>query len=354
MEKQPTDGILEEFRIEFLECWRRLPNKGFFFILLAAWLALFQFLGNSTLGYIHTTSLLRWMYNAYNPNIENPITDDGHGLLVPFIVAGLFWWKRKQLTALPLDAWWPSLIVVGCGLMLHLAGYALQEARISIVGLFTGIYGLTGLAWGLAWLRASFFPFVLFVFCVPFGSLAEPVTFPLRLLVSRLVELVSHYVLAIEVQRVGTQLFAPPDAANPGGQYQYEVAPACSGMRSLIATLAMALIYGVLCFPRWWKRAVLVVSAFPLAVFGNLIRMLTIIIAAEIGGQKAGNYVHDGGPGGILKLLPYIPAFFGLLLLGHWLGEAPVGRVLPPNEGAARGEPASATVSPAESEEVRA
>ena len=56
------------------------------------------------------------------------------------------------------------------------APQAVQEARISIMGLFTGIYGLMGLAWGLAWLRASFFPFVLFVFAVPFGSLAEPVT----------------------------------------------------------------------------------------------------------------------------------------------------------------------------------
>ena len=38
MDKQPTDGILEEFRIDFLRCWKRLPNKGFFFVLFLAWL----------------------------------------------------------------------------------------------------------------------------------------------------------------------------------------------------------------------------------------------------------------------------------------------------------------------------
>src|SRR5712691_11225308 len=112
MQNQPSDGILEEFRIEFLKCWQRLPNKGFFFVLLMAWLALFQYIGNSTLGYVLTSSLLRWMYNAYNPEVEHPIADDGHGLLVPFVVLALFWWKRKELMALPLNTWWPSLAVV--------------------------------------------------------------------------------------------------------------------------------------------------------------------------------------------------------------------------------------------------
>jgi len=57
MQTEPSNGVLEEFRIEFLNCWQRLPNKGFFLGLFAAWLALFRFLGKSTLGYIPTASL---------------------------------------------------------------------------------------------------------------------------------------------------------------------------------------------------------------------------------------------------------------------------------------------------------
>ena len=38
MEKQPANGILEDFRLELVDCWQRLPNKFFFFILLVAWL----------------------------------------------------------------------------------------------------------------------------------------------------------------------------------------------------------------------------------------------------------------------------------------------------------------------------
>ena len=52
--------------------------------------------------------------------------------------------------------------------------------------------------------------------------------------------------------------------------------------------------------------------------------MLSIIIAAEIWGQEGGSYVHEGGPFGVLSLLPYAAAFAGLLLLGHWLRERPV------------------------------
>ena len=105
MEKQPTDGILEEFRIR---CWDRLPNKGFFFVLLAAWLLLFHLVGNSTFGYVNTPSLLKWMYNAYNPTTEVPDVDDQFGMVVPFVVLGLFWWKREKLVDLPVKTWWPE------------------------------------------------------------------------------------------------------------------------------------------------------------------------------------------------------------------------------------------------------
>jgi exosortase len=317
MEKQPANGILEDFRIQFLDCWQRLPNKGLLFVLLAAWLALFQFLGNSTLGYISTPSLLSWMWAGYVSANDEGGRDDSHGKLIPFLVLALFWWKRKRLLALELQTWWPGLLMVALALVVHLLGYMVQQPRISIVALFLGIYGLMGLAWGPQWLRESFFPFVLFAFCVPLGWSAVSITFPLRLLVCRVVEVVSGYVLQIDILREGTRLF------NPTGHYQYEVAAACSGIRSLFATFAVAIVYAMLGFRSWWRRGVLIASAVPLAVLGNIVRMLSIVIAAEIWGQSAGDYVHEGGPFGILSLLPYVAAFVGLILLGRLLGEHP-------------------------------
>ena len=324
MANQPANGILEEFRIDFLECWQRLSNKAFFFVLLIAWLALFQFLGNSTLGYIPTPSLLRWMYLAYQPNADASGSDDSHGNIVPFIVLALLWYKRKQLLAHRLDLWWPGLLLVGLALALHVAGYMAQQPRISVVALFTGIYGLMGLAWGRAWLRDSFFPFFLFAFCVPLGWSAVSITFPLRLLVCRLVEWISGNILQIDIVRDGTALM------DPMRTYQYDVAPACSGIRSLFAIIAVSIIYAFLSFRTGWRRGLLIISAVPLAVFGNVVRMLTIIVAAEIWGQAGGEYVHEGGPYGIISLLPYAAAFGGLLLLGYLLREKPLKPFPPP------------------------
>jgi len=231
------------------------------------------------------------------------------------VVLVLFWLKRHELLSLELRFWWPGSVLVALGLVFHVLGYLVQQPRLSIIGLFTGLYGLTGLAWGSAWLRASAFPFLLFAFCIPLGVLVEPITFRLRLLVSQLVVLISHFVLAIDVERDGTILM---DSTR---HYQYEVAAACSGIRSLLATLGLAVILAFVSFRKPWKRLVVVASAIPLAIIGNLLRMVAIIIAAELGGQAWGDRVHEGGPLGIYSLLPYVPAFLGLLLLAHYLRE---------------------------------
>jgi len=311
-----------------MDCWRRLPNKAFFFSMLAAWLVLFQFLGSSILGYIHTPSLFLWMHEAYR-NFGTSANDDAHGNFIPFLVVGLFWWKRKELLASAFNIWWPGLLILIAGMVLHILGYVLQQPRISIVALFAGIYGLMGLAWGREWLQKSFFPFFLFVFSIPLGDQARFITVPLQLLVSWLVGVTAHGI-GIGVMQNGVQLI------DPSGTYQYEVAAACSGMRSLIAIFLLATAYGFFAFRSLWKRLFLMALALPFAVLGNLARMLLIVIAAEIGGQKWGNFIHDGNIFGLIPglgpylpafnpfgLIPYIPTIIGLLMIGHWMEKQP-------------------------------
>ena len=137
MNETPKNEASPGFWLDAVACWHRLPNKLFFFALLAAWLALFQFLGNSLLGYVHTHSLFAWLSEAYNS--PNPATDDGHGNLIPFVVVGLFWWKRKALLALPLRVWWPGILLVAFAALLHVAGYVVQQPRLSVLAMFTGL-----------------------------------------------------------------------------------------------------------------------------------------------------------------------------------------------------------------------
>ncbi len=276
--------------------------------MLAAWLALFQFLGSSILGYIHTPSLFSWMWEAYRSN-NNSANDDAHGRIIPFLVIGLFWWKRKELLASSFSIWWPGLLFMVVGMLLHILGYLLQQPRLSIIALLFGIYGLMGLAWGREWLRKSFFPFFLFVFLIPLGAQAQFITVPLQLLVSKLVGVAAH-VLGIGVVQDGVQLI------DPSGTYQYEVAAACSGMRSLIAIFLLTTCYGFVVFRTAKKRALMVVLAVPFAVLGNFLRLMFIIIAAEMGGQAWGNYIHESS---IFSLVPYLPAFIGVFWVGNWM-----------------------------------
>jgi exosortase len=315
MSENPKDEVSPGFWPDAAACWRLLPNKLFFFGLLAAWLALFQFLGNSILGYVHTSSLFAWLHEAYSS--PNPAADDGHGNLIPFLVIGLFWWKRKTLLELPLQVWWPGIFFLIAAAVLHILGYVVQQPRLSVVAMFVGIFGLMGMAWGRAWLKESFFPFWLFIFSVPLAALLLSFTFPLRLLVTWLVTVIAN-LLTIHVVRQGTILFGP------GGSYQYEVAAACSGMRSLVAIFLLATVYGFITFRSPGKRLLLMSLALPLSILGNLARMLCIIFAAEFGGQSVGNYVHESS---VFSMIPYIPAIGGLLLVGRWLEKKPTAEI---------------------------
>ena len=310
---------------ELSRFWRGMPDKPLFLALLGIWLILFHLLGNSTFGYVDTPSLYGWMNYAYGSS-----KDDELGYIIPLIVLGLCYWKRDELLAAPKRNWWPAMALVAFALVVHLLGYVIQQTRLSIVGFYLGVYALTGLVWGPAWLRASFFPCFLFAFAVPLGTMADFVTVPLRHIVSDMTGWICGTLLGVDIIQEGVQIF------DSGRRYAYEIAAACSGIRSLTVTLAFFAIYGFVAFRTPWKTAVIIGSAFPLAVAGNVFRLALIILAAEVveaakpgGGQAAGNFVHDNG---LLSLLPYVPAFVGVLILGRVIKED--DRLKPAAEGA--------------------
>jgi exosortase len=290
-----------------LDEWRQLSNKGFFFTLAIAWVALFIFLGNPTFNYLDSPSLFVWMFNIYT----FPLVDEQHGLLIPFVVLVLFWWRRRELLAQPPSLWWPAIGLIVLGLLSHTLGYVAQQPRLSVIGFLAGLYGLTGLAWGKHWLKASFFPFFLFVFCIPIAEFADPLTMPLRLLVSWIVAAISHLGLSPDLIREGTRLH---DAQNT---FDYEVAAACSGIRSLVALLALTTIYGFVNFKAPWKRAVMMLAAVPLAVLGNVVRLCLTIMVAEMFGQNAGSSVETN-----FGFITFAVAVGCIFLLASWLEKS--------------------------------
>jgi len=140
----------------------------------------------------------------------------------------------------------------------------------------------------------------------------EAVTWPLRLVATRLTTVISHTILGINVIQDGTMLI------NPSGTYRYEVAAACGGLRSLTVIAAFAVIYGYLTYQSLWRRLILVLAAAPLAVAANVVRLTMIILCAEAFGQKWGNFVHENW---LFSLIPYVVAFGGLFFLHSRMKE---------------------------------
>jgi exosortase len=302
----PAKTGLEEFREELPRVWAAIPDKGLFLGLLAAWLLVFHFLGNATYGYIDSASLFSWLKNAY----DAPGSDDAHGNLMPFVVLALFWWKREDLARVTPRAWWPGLFGLAGAMGLHVLGFAAQQPQVSVVAMFAGIYALMATVWGWRLAIAAFFPFVMFVFCVPLSGVAEPLTVPLRGVSADVAVFVSRDLLGIPILQVGVQL------VDPHGRYTYEVAAACSGMRSVITLLALTTAYGWVNFDAWWKRGFVISLAIPLALMGNVFRLVSIVIAAEAFGQEAGAFVHDW-----FGFVTFAMALGVLMLVGHWLSE---------------------------------
>jgi len=287
----------------------QLPHKWLFLVLLLAWFALFHYVGSGILGYGgHTTtaSIFEWLGQLYRFAPDESIEK-----FIPFVVLALMWWKRAELKELRKDVWWPGLVLILFALLLHVFGYMVQQQRVSLVAFFIGLYALTGLLWGPAWMKATFFPYFLFAFTMPFNNYADRITLPLRHLATSITVAISH-LIGINVIQQGTRIL------DPAGRFTYDVEVACSGLRSLTTMLALACIFAFVSFSQTWKRVLLIGLAIPLAVMGNSMRLMTIVIAAENYGQSTGNYVHEHW---LFSLVPYIPVMIGLVLMGRWLRD---------------------------------
>lgn len=216
----------------------------------------------------------------------NEASEMEHGWFILGLSLWLFWQNVRQLPVAPNqgDRGW-ALLAMGVGFVIHVLGYTVQQSRISIIGVLVFVWGLSVLGGGRRWGKAAAFPLAFMVFAIPINVL-DTAGFWLRMWVIEASHSLAHMV-GIEVVRNGTQLFSPD------GDYQYDVAAACSGIRSLMALTALSLLVGYLNFRSWWARILVLVLSFPFTYVGNVVRISAIILVAEWWGEDAGLVVHE-------------------------------------------------------------
>ncbi len=303
----PPTAPQPSFWEEFQEYWKRIPEKQLFLLCLAGWVVLFQYVGISSFNFGTTRpSLFEWLYNSWNTEAM----DCEHGKLIPWVVAAIFWAKRRELMPSLSGVWPPGLIVVALALAVHAIGYLGQQQRVSLIGLVLGIYGFIGVTWGWRTMWLSTFPMVLFAFCMPLGNLTDSLTLQMRMLSVTMTRAICRGLLDINLIQHGTEL------RDADGKFRYDVVAACSGLRSFVALLAITTIFAMMSFKRIWKRAVMLAATVPLVIFCNIFRLSVVVLVARVFGQERGIWVHDW-----FGFVTYAVAIVSLMGLARLLRE---------------------------------
>jgi exosortase len=232
-----------------------------------------------------------------------------HGFLIPVVALWAFYRERPSWRKLEAEPDGRGLAVLGLAFATYLVGLGAGSVTLQGMALVTAVAGLVLYRWGVRWLRAVAFPVGFLIFMVPPPSLwITPVIVRLQLFVSQAsVSLLQA--VSFPVTRDGNVLNLP------GGASLF-VAEACSGVTSIITLAPLALIFARYTLKRWDLRIVLFASAVPLAMVGNLARvMATALVAVEFGTETA----TSGPPHEALGLLAYVVACGLMLPLGALL-----------------------------------
>ena len=238
-------------------------------------------------------------------------SDWGHTLLIPAISGYFVWLKRDQLLAEPFRPSWWGIAVFVLGMSIYmLAAFgppAVQHHNVRGLGAAISLLGGALAVFGLRSFRYLWFPWA---YWLVFGQ-----TISERLL-SRVTERLQDWsavgadilmnTCGIDVERVGNVLtihFAD------GTSHPLNVAEACSGMRTLMAFLAIGVAMAALGLNTWWQRVALVLAGIPISLFVNILRVTSLGLLSIIDPNLSAGEFHS-----MIGLVWLVPAF--LMFLG--------------------------------------
>lgn len=209
-----------------------------------------------------------------------------HGFLVPLFSGLLIWQRRGQLAELAPDGSWVGLPVLLAGVGALIAGEVGAENFLARTSLIVILAGLVLFHLGTATFRLLAFPLLFLFFMVPLpASIFYAVASPLQSFAARnaasLLDL-----LGVPVLLDGNVLHL--------SQISLGVAEACSGIRSLISLLAVAVAWAALTVPGIWGKCILVAATIPITVGANAGRVVvTGLIGQWFGTEYARGFFHS-------------------------------------------------------------
>ncbi|HJU53451.1 MAG TPA: exosortase [Pyrinomonadaceae bacterium] len=254
-----------------------------------------------------------------------------HGLLIPAIIAYILWLERERLhraVGRPSGVWGGLLVVLAIlGLWVGTAGAELYVQRMSLVLMLVGV---TVYFWGWRLLKLLMVPLALLVLAIPIPAIIfNKIAFPLQIFASKCAVWAMR-LFDIPVLRQGNVIELMPKGARE--TKRLEVVEACSGIRSLMTLLTLAVVFAYFTRPKkkdgdggggwlrglksygFWRSVILVGSAVPIAILTNALRVSgTGVLSHYYGTEVADGFFHS-----FSGWVVYIVAFLLLFAVG-WL-----------------------------------
>ena len=214
------------------------------------------------------TLTVGWLYSGVLPGLVRQWANDddySHGFFVVPLAAFFIWERRDALAAASRRPSHVGLAVLAASLLCLIAGQFGSElflTRVSLVGVLAGLV-LFLLGW--THLRILAFPVAFLLLMIPLPEIVfNQIAFPLQMLASRIGETVIA-ASGVPVLREGNMLMLPGRAL--------EVAEACSGIRSLITLVMLAIVLGYFTERGVLARLLIAAAAIPIAVVANATRV---------------------------------------------------------------------------------
>jgi len=243
------------------------------------------------------------------------LEDFSHGFLIPIVSFYFVYERRKELSALGPSTAWGGLGLIVLGILLHLLGNLATEHFTMRFSILVVLGGIILFLLGKEFFETLLFPIVFLILMIPIPSvLMDRITFPMQLFASK-VAARSLYLIGIPALREGNIILL----ANTS----LEVAEACSGIRSLISLLALSVVFAYFSQKTTFKRVLLVLSTFPIAIIANAARVTGTGILAHYYGDKVAQGFFHGFSGWIL----FVVAFVCLFAVGSLLSQVRTNKV---------------------------
>ncbi|MCG8591155.1 MAG: exosortase/archaeosortase family protein [Proteobacteria bacterium] len=214
------------------------------------------------------------------------VDDYSHGFLIVPLALYFVWERRGKIDWSRIQPSWSGLLPLTLGVLALAIGRLGVELTSMRTGFVLTLIGLVLLLLGRHVFRTLAFPLLFLFLMVPLPqSLVNVVAFPLQLIAAQFA-VSSLHLLQIPALLEGNIIHL----ANA----QLFVADACSGLRSLMALITLGVVFAYFFRKRLVERVIIVLSAIPIAILVNALRVaLTGYLTHRFGEQAASGVIHE-------------------------------------------------------------